>query len=128
MSIRKIRRMMRGDLHRKMSIPAFYIPVPSADPTPCTVRVWRKREDPMLGDQPGSGGSNWAEATATEDRIRFDLSEIPVLRRLAVVSVEAGEAYRIDHLYPADLGYQTARVIPLSAAEAGGLPVPEIIL
>lgn len=106
-----------------MSLPALYIPTPTATPVECTVRVWRKREDPAMGEAPGAPQS--AQHIVTEDRIRFDLSEIPTLRRAAVVSVEAGEAYRIDHLYPADLGYQTARVVPLSAAEAAGLAVPE---
>ena len=65
-----------------------------------------------------------AHMMVSEDRLRFDLSEIATIRRNAIVSVEAGEAYRVDHLYPADLGYQTARVVPLSAEEATGLPVP----
>jgi len=112
---------MRGDLHREMSVPAYYIPVPSADPVECDVRVWLKTEQ-MVGELPGYQGAERAEP---EDRIRIDLAQVPAPRRLGVVSVEAGEAYRIDHLYPADLGYQTARVLRLSAAEAEDLPVRE---
>lgn len=125
-TIRDIKRIARGNLHRSMSIPSLYIPVPDATPVPVTVRVWRKREDPAVGDMPRqSDNMTVAQYLVTEDRLRFDLSEVPVLRRLGVVSVEPGEAYRIDHLYPVDGTYQTARVVPLSAAEAADLPVPE---
>lgn len=114
--LRDIKRRARGDLHREMSVAAVYIPVPDATPVPCTVRVWRKREDPETGNL--TQGS--AQIVVSEDRIRFDLAEVRP-RRQAIVSVEAGEAYRIEFLYPVDLGYQTARVVPIDAA---GLPVP----
>jgi len=77
----------------------------------------------MTGALPGQQGS--AERVEPEDRIRFDLSEVPAPRRGGVVSVEPGEAYRIDHVYPVDLGFQTTRIVRLTAAEAQGLPVPE---
>lgn len=122
-SIRDIKRNMRAGSHRNWAIPALYIAVPGATPISIEVRVWRKRGDPAIGDTPGSQTN--AQMLVSEDRIRFQLSTtLPVVRRLAIVSVEAGEAYRIDHLYPADDGYQTARVIPLPVAETVGLPVP----
>jgi hypothetical protein len=115
-------RRARVDLHREMSVDALYIPVPDADPVDCTVRLWPKTDE-MQGELSGLQGA--ATRAEPEDRIRFDLSEFPAaLRRLAIVSVEAGEAYRIDHLYPADLGYQTARVLRLTAEEADDLPLP----
>lgn len=120
---RDIKRQARGDLHQEMSVPALYILTPSTDPVDCTVRVWLKTENQMVGALQSAPGA--AERAEPEDRIRFDLTEIASLRRNAVVSVEVGEAYRVDHLYPADLGYQTARVVRLSAAEADGLAVPE---
>lgn len=123
-TIRDIKRTARGGLHREMSVPALYIPAPDATPVPVTVRVWRKREDPAIGDMPGSN-STPGQMVVSEDRIRFDLCELSSPRRNAVVSVEPGEAYRIDYLYPADLGYQTARVVPLSATDADGLAVPQ---
>lgn len=116
------KRRARGDLHREMSVPALYISASGADPVPCTVRVWLKTENQMVGELSGFPSAERAEP---EDRLRFDITEIAAPRRLAVVSVETGEAYRIDHLYPVDLGYQTARVVRLSAAEAASLPVPE---
>lgn len=106
-----------------MSVPAFYFPVLAATPVLVAVRVWRKREDPAIGE--GAGTQQSAQMVVPEDRVRFELSAaLPLLRRLGVVSVETGEAYRIDHLYPADGDYQTARVVPLTAAEATGLAVP----
>lgn len=104
-----------------MSVPAVYIATPAAEPVPCDVRLWPKTNQ-MSGELQGFDGAQRAEP---EDQIRFDLTEVPAPRRNGVVSVEAGEAYRIDHLYPADLGYQTARVTRLSADEADGLEVPE---
>jgi hypothetical protein len=104
-----------------MSVSALYLLTPTAVPVPCTVRPWLKNEN-MAGDLPGFAGVERAEP---EDRIRFELSEVPAPRRNALVSVEPGEAYRIDHLYPVDLGYQTARVVRLSAADTAALPVPE---
>jgi hypothetical protein len=120
--LRDIKRRARGDLHREMSVPALYIPAPNATPVPCTVRVWRKREDPETGNLPLLQGT--AQMVVSEDRLRFDLAEVARPRDGSIVSVEAGEAYRVEFRYPADLGYQTARVVPLSAAEATGLPVP----
>lgn len=123
-SIRDIKRTARGSLHQAMSVPTFYIAVPTATPVSVAVRIWRAREDPAMGETPGQ--NTGAQMILSENRIRFHLTDaLPVLRRLAVVSVEAGEAYRIDHLYPVDGEYQTARVVVLPASEAAGLPVPE---
>lgn len=120
---RDVKRRARGDLHREMSVAALYIPAPSATPVSCTVRVWTKVEQHMVGKLAGLQGV--AEMAEPEDRIRFDLAQIPKPYRNAIVSVEPGEAYRIDHLYDADLGYQTARVLRLAASETTALPVPE---
>lgn len=118
---RDIKRRVRGDLHREMSVPALYILAPDVAPVTCSVRVWLKTEAQFNGALQGFEGAQLAEA---EDRIRFDITEIPEPQRTAVVSVEPGEAYLIDYLYPADLGYQTARVTRMTAAAAAGLPVP----
>lgn len=110
---------MRADVHREGAVRAFYIPAPSATPVPCTVRVWLKT------DQFVKTITDGAQMAEPEDRLRFNLSEFPhPLFNNAVVSVEPGEAYRINHLYPVDLGFQTARVTPLTATEAAALPVP----
>lgn len=115
--LRDIQRRQRGDLHREMSVSAIYLAAPSATPIPCNVRVWLKTDE-MLDVVPGVGEAN---PVTTEDRLRFDLGEISTVRRNALVSIDAGEGYRLDFLYPADLGYQTARVLRLSASEAAAL-------
>jgi hypothetical protein len=120
--LREIKRRARGDLHREMSVPALYIFPPGADPVACDVRPWLKTENHMVGSLPRH--KDEALAAEPEDRLRFDLAQVPAPRRLAIVSIETGEAYRIDFLYPVDLGYQTARVLRLSANEATDLPVP----
>jgi hypothetical protein len=117
---RDIKRKARRDRHRELSVPALYIAAPTATPVDCTVRLWMKTDE-MFGatEQKGS-----AQMASSEDRIRFYLPEVPAPRRNGVVSVEPGEAYRIDFLYPVDDQFQTARVVRLTAAEAAGLPVP----
>lgn len=123
--LRDHKRRMRGDLHREMSVPALYFVTPTATGVPCTVRVWLKTENQMTGDLPGFQGAERAEP---EDRVRFDLSEFnpsALPRRIGVVRiVEDVEAYRLDHGYPADLGWQTWRVIPLDAEEAALYEIP----
>lgn len=107
-----------------MSVPALYIATPAADPRACTVRVWLKAQNLMLGALKGAGA---AEMVEPEDRLCFDLTEqdgITAIRKGALVSIEAGEAYRIELPYDVDRGFQSARVIRLSAADAASLPVP----
>lgn len=120
---REIKRQMRRDVHNEASVPALYIPVPSATPVECTVRVHRRADYPMMGDSPMFTGE--AMMAVTEDRLRFLRSDLPdYLRTNSIVSVETGEAYNIEFWYPRDDQYVTARVTPLTEAEAAGLPVP----
>lgn len=120
---RELKRQMRRDLHNELQVSALYIPAPNATPVPVTVRVHRRSDMPMIGDAPGFGGA--AEMAITEDRIRFLRSELPdYLRQNAVVSVEAGEAYRVEFWYPLDDQFITGRVVPLTEGEATGLPLP----
>lgn len=114
-------REARRDIHAEWMVAALYIPVPGATPVPCNVRVHRKTEAmASIEGQPGL-----AQTAVSEDRVIFYLPELPAIRRQnAIVSVEAGEAYKIEFLYPPRDEWQTARVTPLSAAEADGLPVP----
>lgn len=120
---RDIKRSSRLVVHQTMCVQALYIPVVNATPVPCTVRVWTKTDPMQVGDLSGLQGS--ATLGEPEDRIRFLRSELPAfIRTNAVFSVEAGEAYRIELLYPEDDQFQTARVVRLTAAEAAGLPVP----
>lgn len=120
---RELKRQMRRDAHTEMGFPALYL-VGSATPVPCTVRVHRRSDSPMIGETGAFSGE--ALMAFTEDRVRFYRSELPdYLRTGSIVSVEAGEAYRIEFWYPRDDEWITARVTPLPEAEAAGLAVPE---
>ncbi len=117
---REIKRTMRRDVHQEMSVPALYLPAPNAPGIDCAVRVHRRSDMPNFNDE--------AVMAFTEDRIRFLRSELPtVLRQNSIVSVEAGEAYRVEFWYPKDDQYITARVVPMTEAEAAGLPVPSSV-
>jgi len=119
---RIIKRAARRDLHRELQVAAYYYAVTGAPTqTLCSIRLWIRNEHNLSMD--GLPGA--IHATLAEDRIRFLLPEFSApLRNNALVSIEPGEAYRIDHLYPADDEFQTARVTRLSAAEAAGLLTP----
>ena len=114
---------MRLAVHSEASVAALYIPVPNATPVPVAVRVHRRSDMPNIGESSVYGGE--ALMAITEDRLRFKRSELPDhLRVKSVVSVEAGEAYRVEFWYPVDDQFVTARVTPLLEADAEGLPVP----
>jgi len=120
---RELKREMRNVVHGEASVAALYIPVPNATPVPVTVRVHRRSDMPNIGESSIYGGE--ALMAITEDRLRFKRSELPeYLRQGATVSVEAGEAYRVEFWYPLDDQFVTARVTPLLEADAAGLPVP----
>lgn len=114
---------MRRDTHNEASVPALYIPVAGAAAVDVTVRVHRRSDMPMVGEMNGYDGA--ATMAFTEDRVRFVRAELPdFLRTGSIVSVEAGEAYRVEFWYPRDDEFITARVVPLTEAEAEGLPLP----
>lgn len=112
----------RTAVHEYMSRPGLYIPdiaFPSTN-TPVTVRVHERWTE--IGNLKGTS-FHFAEREEVTPRLVFWVSEI-VPDRLAVVSVAAGEAYRVETVEPKDGLSVTANVVRLSAAEAAGLPVP----
>lgn len=121
---RELKREMRNAVHSEASVAALYIPAPSATPVEVTVRVHRRSDMPNIGESSVYGGE--ALMAITEDRLRFKRSELPDHLRVKtpVVSVEAGEAYRVEFWYPQDDQFITARVTPLLGEDAEGLPVP----
>lgn len=105
-----------------MSVPALYIARTGETPVPCSVRIHDKFEatGALKGGIEGS-----AQIQNESPRLIFLRDDAPqFLRAKAIVSVEAGEAYRIDHTHPAHDITITAEVTKLSADEADGLPVP----
>jgi hypothetical protein len=124
MGIRDIKRDARKRLHAGMAVQALYIPVSGHTPIPVTVRPHTKF---------GAAGRlnndhQWAERAEAEPKLIFLASELPAPLRpkTGVVSVEPGEAYRIEAADPVDdAGFITAKVSLITAAEAASLPVPE---
>lgn len=105
-----------------MQVPALYLlgDGPWTNPPLIHVRLHVKFD--AVGDLQGT---NFHYATRQEvtPKIRFDLTEIDPLGG-AIISIEAGEAYRIDNVQPSDDQFVTAEVIRLSDRQAEGLPVP----
>lgn len=126
-SLRDIKRKARRDLHREMSVPALYIAVPGDAGVPITVRVHTKFD--ALGMQGAESGL--AVRRESKPKLLFMRDELAdagiVLKRNAVVSVEPGEAYRLDNADAPDDITVTFFVTVLTSNDADGLPVPEIV-
>lgn len=126
-NIREIKRKARRDLHKHLSLLALYL-VPSATPNeyetpiPVTVRVHTKFD--ALGDMKGTN-FHYAEKQETVPKIIFMRDQILKPVRHAIVSVDLGEAYRIDNTLPPDDITIAAEVTRLSAVETLGLPIPD---
>jgi len=79
-------------LHREMEVPALYLLTPASAPVPITVRAWTKWS--LLGAMPGKG-EGWAEMQEASPKLVFMLDQVRP-RKNAIISIEAGEAYRVD--------------------------------
>lgn len=128
-TLREIKRQARRDLHQHLLVPAVYlVPVAPEDEEDevtyteqvVTVRIHTKFD--ALGDLKGVG---YAERQDTVPKILFMREQIDKPARHCIVSVEPGEAYRIDNVLPADDITVMAEVTKLTAAEADGLPLPD---
>jgi hypothetical protein len=128
MALRDIKRQARRDLHALMEVPAYYVRVPSAAPVAAHVRIHNHFN--QVGDIKGSR-TYPAEAENVSPKIIFQLSEVPLLRSGAIVSVSATEAYQIDHLIDADDEFQSAWATRMTAAQISAatpsLPVPDFL-
>lgn len=117
-ALREIKARARSDLHEGLKVSALYIAAPGGPALPIGVRVHTKFA--ALGNvQPFDG----AERQEPVPRLIFRRSEI-VPKRLGIVSVEPGEAYRVENVLPPDGDFVTAQVVRLPAEETAGLPVP----
>lgn len=123
--LRDIKRKARRDLHREMSVPALYIAAPGDAGVPISVRVHTKFD--ALGIKDAENGL----AVRRESKpklifMRDELAEKGITpKRLAVVSVEPGEAYKLDNADAPDDITVTYFVTVLQANDTAGLPVPE---
>lgn len=121
-SIRDIKRRARSDLHNHMRVRALYLSTRTATPVPCYVRVHTSFA--ALGDMKGTS-FRFGEREEFTPSIIVLRAEIPAPLRNAIISVEAGEAYYVDHINPPDDATITVHVVPMLADDAVGLPVPE---
>lgn len=125
---RELKRKARRDLHAHMEVPALYLLTPASIPLPCTVRIWTKWG--ALGQLAGRD-AGWAELMEAEPKIIFMVDQVPNPRKNALVSIERGEAYRIDHADPADDITVVTKVVRLNPkvdtekSILDALPVPE---
>lgn len=120
--LRAQKRKSRTALHQAMKVRALYIPPGTGTiPVPCEVRVHTKFE--AKGDLKGTSFS-YAEKESETPKIIF-MEPGFELENKAVVSVEPGEAYRIDSFEPPDGITISASVVRLRSEQAAGLPVPE---
>ena len=120
-SFRDIKRRARRDVHQHMRVPALYLATVGAVPVPCFVRVHTKFQ--ALGDMKGTN-FNYAEYEDITPRIILWREELPQPVRNAIISVEAGEAYQIDNVQPADDLTITAMVTAMDLSDTVGLPIP----
>ena len=126
MAFRDIKRQARRDLHNTLKVAALYFR-DDADgeilgaPQLVHVRVHTKWE--LAGDMAGTNLS-YAEIQEVAPRIVFMIDEVAAPVRNAVVSIAAGEAYRLDNIQPADDITITADATRIPLARTVGLPVP----
>ena len=118
-----------------MQVPAVYISTPD-DPLGPLQRV-KVRVHYLFDAIGGQKGTSFhtAEREERKPKIIFLASEVPNPIRGAVVSVDLGESYRVDHSDPHDDETVSADVLPMKAADANMqplqalyIPTPEVSL
>lgn len=107
-----------------MGVPAILMLARGGTPHRVTIRGPHNVRPVTVGDLAG-GGEGWAERVDTQPRILFWVDQLPFsLRKGCIVSVEPGEAYRIEVPEKPDDQTIYAQVVRLDKADAAGLPVP----
>lgn len=123
-NLRNIKRKVRRDLHREISIPALYIPTPGHAGVPITVRIHSKWD--AFGLQGAEAGL--AQRREGKLKIVFMREQLAVHglapKRSGIVSVEPGEAYKLDNAEAPDDITITFWVTAMAAEDAADLPVP----
>ena len=117
------KRKARRQLHQRLAVPAIYI-APGGAQTECSVRL--HTTFPAIGGDVEGGYQYGAERFDQTPRLVFLIEEISMPVRGAIVSVEVGEAYKIDTAREADDITITANVVRLTGAATTGLPVPVV--
>jgi hypothetical protein len=126
-SIRDIKRKARRHLHKALRVPVlYYAPVEDPEPVLLHVRLHTKWDaTTMDGTQPNG---TLVSRQSIMPKILFMLDELDTqdvrLRKKGIVSVEAGEAYRLDNDEPVDDISVSWIVSALRKEETVGLSVP----
>jgi hypothetical protein len=118
---RALKRRARLDLHRAFEVPAFYRAPGSALWVKCRVRVHDYIDE--LGRVRGTSHF-YAEREEMIPKIIFLASEV-IPERGGIVSIEAEEAYRLDHTEPRDNVTISADAIRLSINDIQSFPTPD---
>ena len=125
-SIRDIKRKARRDLHARMRVAALYIAGPGETPVLLHVRIHTKWDAASM--DAGTGNGTMVSRQSIMPKILFMLDEVAEegarLRKKGVISIEPGEAYRLDNDEPRDDISVSWIVSALRKEEAEGLPVP----
>lgn len=129
MSIRDIKRAARRDLHEALKVPAIYLPpVDDPDPYPVHIRIHSKWDATTMDSQTLQG--TMVSRQSIFPKILFMRDELDaqgiILRRGGIVSVEAGEAYKLDNSEPPDDISISYFVTQLDPDATVNLPVPEV--
>lgn len=125
-SFRDIKRKARRVLHNHMRVAALYL-APNEAPVLLHVRVHTKWDATTMDS--GSGNGTAVARQSIMPKILFMLDEVEAqdarLVRKGIVSIEPGEAYRLDNDEPVDDISVSWIVSALRESEAEGLPLPE---
>lgn len=125
-TIRDIKRKARRDLHERMKVPALYVLKAPATPKLLHVRIHSKWDGTTIDTNTNHG--TMQSRKEVFPKILFMRSELDTqsitLIKGAILSVESGEAYRLDHSEPHDDLTVSWYVTQLDVEDTVGLPVP----
>lgn len=125
-NIRDIKRKARRALHQRMRVAALHIPANGGTPLPVHVRVHSKWDAATMDG--GSGNGTMSARQLILPKLLFMLDELAaqgiVLKGKDVISVEPGEAYRLDNAEPIDDISVTWIVTQVKAKDTENLPLP----
>ena len=120
-TFRDIKNQARLNVHETLQVAGLYLESPAdQNPKEITIRVWTKWQEF------GKIKPEFSDFSDANPKIIFLRSQIPLPKKNAIVSVERGEAYRIESTEASDGLTVTAIVakIPESTPYLLDIPVP----
>lgn len=127
--IRAIRRKARRDLHNALQVPALYVPL-TGDPTLLHVRDHTKFRVNAIEGAVRSGNGQMVDRQEMAPSIIFMRSELAdlsvTLVKGGIISIEAGEAYRLANAEaPDDITVKWFVTAITNVEQLEALPLPE---